>query len=553
VEKDQPDAKAKDPTGSPPMRRGHWVLSAGKLSLGTMASRILGIVRDILRAYLFGTGIAADAFTVAFRLPNMLRALFAEGALSAAFVPVLTETMEHGERDEWKRLVLNCAMLLALTLTLVSLLGVLVAPYLIPIIVPGYAKVAGKIELTVMLTRWLFPYIFFIGLATLAMGTLNSLRRFTTPAMSAAVLNVAMIGAMAYVCPRMGPEPSHMILGLAWGVLVGGALQLGIQIPPLLRHRLVVRFRMSLRDPRVRRIGLLMIPGVIGMGVAEINAFVDTFLGSLLPSGSVAALEYGHRVMQLPLGVFAVALGTAVLPTLSRYAARNETESLESAFNLSLRLTVFILLPITGLFILVHQPLLQLLFDRGAFADGRSLELTSLAFVFYTVGLCAYGAVKVIVPVFYSRQNTRTPVRTAATAMAANVVLNVILMQFLQLGGLALATALSSMLNVALLLRALRRQYGLKPGREVVRTARRALAASVAAVGVGALGLLLSARLPIEQAFVHALVKLVVTLVLGGATYLIVSHMLGSDEMRFLRSLVRRGGDTESQRQAGQS
>ena len=329
-------------------RGRHWVLSAGKLSLGTMASRVLGIVRDMMRAYLFGTGIAADAFTVAFRLPNMLRALFAEGALSAAFVPVLTEAMEKGDPEEWKRFVLNCASVLALTLILVSLLGILIAPGLIPLIVPGYAKVAGKIDLTVGLTRWLFPYIFFIGLATLAMATLNALRHFTAPAMSAAVLNLSMIASMVFLCPALGQAPDRQITGLAWGVLAGGALQLLIQIPPLWRHRLGVAFRMSLRDPRLRRVGALMLPGVVGMGVAEINAFVDTFLGSLLPAGSVAALEYGHRVMQLPLGVFAVALGTAVLPTLSRFAARGEEESLEGAFNLVLRLTLFILLKVTS-------------------------------------------------------------------------------------------------------------------------------------------------------------------------------------------------------------
>lgn len=521
-------------------RRGHWVLSAGKLSLGTLASRLLGVVRDVLRAYLFGTGIAADAFTVAFRLPNMLRALFAEGALSAAFVPVLTESMERDDPQEWKRLVLRVATLLTLALTLVTLLGILIAPYLIPLIVPGYAKVPGKIELTVTLTRWLFPYIFFIGLATLAMGTLNARRRFTTPAMSAAVLNVAMIGAMAWLCPRMGPDSSHMILGLAWGVLIGGALQLAIQIPPLLREGLWLRFRVSLRDPRIRRIGALMLPGVVGLGVAEINAFVDTFLASLLPSGSVAALEYGQRVMQLPLGAFAVALGTAVLPTLARHAVRNETEPLRDTFRLALRLTGFILLPVTGLFLVVHRPLLRLIFERGAFADGRSLEMTALAFVFYTVGLCAYGAVKVIVPVFYARQNTRTPVRIAMCAMIANIVLNLILMQLLGLGGLALATALASMLNVTLLLRELRRQYDLSLGSDVRRSVLRNALAALLAVVCALIALAGAGRLPIAGGFLRSAVLLGVPGLCGLAAYGLAAHRLGSQELRFLRDLLAR-------------
>ncbi len=527
------------PTRATPSRRGHWVLSAGKLSLGTMLSRVLGVVRDMLRAYLFGTGIAADAFTVAFRLPNMLRALFAEGALSAAFVPVLTEVMEKGEPGEWRRFALNCACLLALLLMVVSLLGVLIAPVLIPLIVPGYAEVPGKIELTVRLTQWLFPYIFFIGLATMAMGTLNALRHFTAPALSASVLNVAMIAAMIWVCPRLGELPEQQIRGLAWGVLVGGALQLAIQIPPLLRHRIAVAFRVTLRDPRLRRIGALMLPGVIGMGVAEINAFVDTFLASLLPPGSVASLEYGHRVMQLPLGVFAVALGTAVLPTLARHAARREGRELEEAFGLALRLTLFILVPVTGFFLVAHRPILQLLFERGAFAGGQSLAMTSMAFVFYTLGLCAYGSVKVIVPVFYARQNTRTPVRMAATAMVANIVLNIVLMQFLELGGLALATALSSTLNVTLLLRALRAQYGLKPGRDVGTAAWKALAGAILAAAIAAAVYALVGRVGIWSTTLGRIGGLLAMAISAVGAYIGAARLMGSGELGFLFELVR--------------
>lgn len=514
----------------------HWVLSAGKLSLGTMLSRVLGLGRDMLRAYLFGTGMAADAFTVAFRLPNMLRALFAEGALSAAFVPVLAGVMEQGKPGEWQRFVLNCAAVLALTLMVVSLLGILIAPVLIPVIVPGYAKVAGKIELTVELTRMLFPYIFFIGLATLAMGTLNSLRHFTAPALSAAVLNLGMIGAMLYLCPRLGTQPEERIVGLAWGVMIGGALQLAIQIPPLLRHRLAVAFRLTLSDPRLKRVFLLMLPGVLGMAVAEINAFVDTFLGSLLEAGSVSALEYGHRVMQLPLGVFAVAIGTAVLPTLSRYAARDETGALEEAFDLALRLTFFILLPIMGVFLIAHRPLLQLLFERGAFSGGHSLDLVSSAFVFYTVGLCAYGAVKVIVPVFYARQNTRTPARTAIVSMGANIVLNIILMRYLALGGLALATALASTLNVTLLLFALNKQYGLRPSRGVLMAGLRAGVATLGAMLVA--GVLL--RLIGADTLPRLILQLAAALTASATAYLILARLLGSRELGFLTGLLRR-------------
>lgn len=534
--------QTKGPNGTPRGPR-HWVLSAGKLSLGTILSRLLGVLRDVLRAYYFGTGIAADAFTIAFRLPNMLRALFAEGALSAAFVPVLTEAMEKGEEGEWRAFVVNIAGLLALTLLLVSLVGILIAPYLIPLIVPGYAEVPGKIGLTVDLTRWLFPYIFFIGLATLAMGTLHTLRHFTAPALSAAVLNLCMIGAMLLVCPRMGEVPEDRIHGLAWGVLVGGALQLLIQIPPLIKHRLWKALRISFRDPRLHRMTKLMLPGVVGMGVAEINAFVDTFLASLLIAGSVSALEYGHRVMQLPLGVFAVALGAAVLPTLSRHAARGEDAELAQNFSLAVRLTLFILLPVTGFFLVAYRPLLRLLFERGAFAGGESLGLVSSAFIFYSLGLCSYGLAKVIVPVFYARQNTRTPVRTAATAMVANVVLNIILMQFLGLGGLALATALSSMLNVTLLLRALKRQYGVSPGGEVARSAGRSFAGALVSTVV-AVGVLWGAAHWFDAQFarsqaLQAVIQLLASGLLSAGAYIVTLRLLGSGELRFFADLMR--------------
>jgi putative peptidoglycan lipid II flippase len=518
----------------------HWVLSAGKLSIGTTLSRVLGVVRDSMQAYLFGTGIAADAFTVAFRLPNMLRGLFAEGALSAAFVPVLTEAMEKGEQDEWKRFVLNCASVLAIVLAIVSLIGVLIAPYLIPVMAAGFGKVPGKTQLTIELTQVLFPYLLLIGLATLAMATLNALHRFTTPALAAVVMNLGMIGAMLVICPRLGPNPERAIFGLATGVMIGGLLQFAIQVPPLLKQGVVTRFRVSLHDPRLRHMGALMIPGVIGMGVAEINAFVDTLLATLLAPGSVAALQYGHRVMQLPLGVFAVALGTAVLPTMSRHAARRENAELERTFRLAWRLALYILLPTTGLFLVAHRPLLQLLFERGAFAGGHSLDMTASAFIFYTSGLCFYGTVKVVVPVFYARQNTRTPVRTGITAMVANIVFILILMRPLKLGGLALATALASALNVALLLRGLNRQYGIRLGSDVTRAAGRMLVASLIASGLAYLAMRGAAALPLAQSLPHGLLPLIAAGAVGAITYVGITYALRSEELAFLRGLLSR-------------
>lgn len=455
------------------------IRSAAQLGLGTFASRLLGLGRDMSRAWLFGTGPAADAFTVAFRLPNLLRALFAEGALSAAFVPVLARYIEEKDRGEFEDFLHAFATIFLLCLLAVSLLGILLAPLVVPLIVQGFESVPGKIDLTVRLTQFLFPYILLISLATLMMAVLNCLGHFSAPAFSPALLNVAMILGALFVCPRLGVTPERQIYGLAGAVLVGGCLQVGIQLPPLLRRKIRPRLRWAIRHPGIRQVALLMLPGVVGIAAAEINVFVDTLMASSLEAGSVAALEYGQRVMQLPLGIFAVALGTAVLPALSRQAAAGQRDALRDTFGFSLRLTWLVLVPASVLLIVLARPILTVLFERGAFRTGDSLRMTTVALSFYSVGLCAYGSVKSLVPVFYAHQNTRYPVRCSITAMFANIALILVLMGPLRLGGLALATALASFLNVVLLFRGLRKNLGLDPPAGLVAAAGRFLAASL--------------------------------------------------------------------------
>ncbi|MFH0777052.1 MAG: murein biosynthesis integral membrane protein MurJ [Candidatus Eisenbacteria bacterium] len=518
----------------------HVAVSASKISLGTSASRVLGLVRDMTKAYFFGTGVAADAFTVAFRIPNLLRALFAEGTLSAAFVPVFGEHLARGGRENVWRLASVAWSLLAIVLVAVSLAGMAVAPFVVGVMAHGYKPIPGKLELTISLTRIMFPYIVFVGLTALAMGILNSFRHFFAPAISPVLLNLGMIASMFLLCPRMGDVPEKQVYGLAIGVLVGGAAQLGIQIPFLKKKGMSFRFRPQWRHPEVRRIVTLMLPGVIGLGILEINVFVDTYLGALLRPGSVAALEYGSRLMQLPLGVFAVAIGTAILPTLSIQAARSDMGQLRDTFSFAVRLVCFIMIPASLGLIVLRYPIIRLIFERGEFRQGDSVSMTAMALMFYSAGLASYGMVKCTAPVFYSLKDTKTPVRTAAIAMLSNIVLNIILMQFLGLGGLALATALSATLNVALLMRSLRRRLGTIKGREILSSVLRI----VAAAGFMAVVCATSARLLGETLDVGALpgrlVQVAGSLLLGVCSYVLFCKALKCPELAFVRGMLRR-------------
>jgi putative peptidoglycan lipid II flippase len=519
--------------------RRHLTRSAGKLSLGILLSRFLGVGRDMAKAYLFGTGVAADAFTVAFRIPNILRAFFAEGTLSAAFVPVFGEYIEKRSKEEMRALVSVAWSVLAIVLGVVTILGVLLSPLIVRIMAPGFADVPGKMELTVSLTRMLFPYILFIGLATLLMGTLNSLRHFTAPALAPAVLNVAMIAAVLLVCPRLGPDPRRQVYGLAAGVLVGGALQVAIQVPFLRRNSIKLRFRPDFKHPAVGHILGLMIPGVIGLGVQEINAAVDMIFASTLRPGSVAALEYGARLMQLPLGIFGVAIGTAILPTLSRQVALKQIDQLRETAAFATRLIAFVMLPATIGLVLLRTPIVRLIFERGAFRGGSSVELTATALLFYSLGLVAYGGVKIVVPVFYSFKDMKTPVKFSVIAMLANVVLAVTLMQFLGLGGLALATALSSGLNWALHVITLRKRLGRLHGRQVARSMVRIGMACAVMAAATVVVVMLTGGFGGAPTLPGLAVQVGASLAVGMGTYLAAAWFLRCDELRFVLSTLK--------------
>ena len=417
----------------------------------TLLSRILGFARDSVIAHIFGASMANDAFVVAFRLPNLLRRLFAEGAFSQAFVPILAEYKNRQGATEARRLVDHVATLLALTLLAVTVLGIVLTPLLIYLTAPGFAADAEKFELTVQLTRLTFPYILFISLVALSAGVLNTWSRFALPAFTPTLLNLSFIGMALLAAPYFNPP----IMALAWAVLLGGVLQLAIQLPALAKIGMLPRFSFSLRDPGVNRILKLMAPAVLGVSVAQISLLINTIFASFLPSGSLSWLYYADRLMEFPAGLLGAALGTILLPSLSKCHADGRQEDFSALLDWGLRLTLLLTLPATLALALLAVPLISTLFEHGAFSANDVLQ-TRNALLAYCIGLTGMILVKVLAPGFYARQNIRTPVKIALFTLAMTQLMNLMFIGWLHHAGLALSIGLASCINAALLYRGLR-------------------------------------------------------------------------------------------------
>lgn len=440
------------PSGSPP----RLARAASVVGGATALSRVLGFLRDMVIARAFGASAAADAFFVAFRIPNTLRELLGEGALSAAFIPIYNEVLVREGRPAAFRVAAAACRTLTVVLCLVVLAGVLLAPYLVAGMAPGFIATPGKFELTVALTRWLFPYILFVGLGALLMGLLNSLGHFLTPALSPALLNLAMIGAALWLGPRLA-EP---VLALAYGVLVGGALQLLLQLPVAAARGLrLTQAATSGEHAVLGRMMRLMGPATAGLAITQVSLFVTTLLASFLEEGAPSHLYYAFRLIHLPIGVVGVAMATAAFPTMAAAAARNAPAEVRGTLLSALRGALYLTLPAMAGLIALRVPIVHLLFERGAF--GREATLAAAAVLLaYAVGLPCYVGNRILAPAFYSFQDTRSPVRAAAVAVAAGILSSLLLMRPLGAAGLALSTALTSALYSALLLRGLSRRLG---------------------------------------------------------------------------------------------
>lgn len=417
----------------------------------TMLSRILGFVRDFVIARSFGAGGATDAFFVAFRIPNLLRRMFAEGAFSQAFVPILAEYKNRQSLDETQRLISRIATALALVVALISLIGIIATPFLIYISAPGFSADAEKFALTVELTRITFPYILFMSLVAMAGGILNTWSRFAIPAFTPVLLNLSFIFMALFAAPWFDPP----VLALAWAVFIGGVLQLALQIRPLAKLGLLPRFDLSLSDPGVKRVARLMLPAMLGVSVAQISLLINTIFASFLESGSVSWLYYADRLMEFPAGLLGAALGTILLPSLAKLHADERPQEFSSTLDWGLRLTLMLTLPAALALALLAVPLISTLFQHGAFSADDVLRTRS-ALAAYSVGLTGLILVKILAPGFYARQDIRTPVKFALITLVATQLMNLAFIIPLKHAGLALSIGLASLLNAGLLYRGLR-------------------------------------------------------------------------------------------------
>jgi putative peptidoglycan lipid II flippase len=432
--------------------------SIAKVGANTLLSRILGFVRDLVVARVFGADAGTDAFFVAFKIPNFMRRLFAEGAFSMAFVPVLNEYREQRGFPALKEFVDHIAGTLGTTLLLITVLGVLGAPLLVLIFAPGFADDVSQRELATAMLRLTFPYLLFISLTAFAGGILNTYERFGIPAFTPVLLNISLIGCALWLAPRMA-EP---IMALAWGVLIAGIAQLAFQFPFLIRLKLLPRPRFKRQDAGVGRVVGLMAPALFGVSVAQISLLMDTLLASFLTTGSISWLYYSDRLMEFPLGILAAALGTVILPRLSQRHAANDPESFSLTLDWSLRWILLLGVPAAVGLLALAGPLMATLFHSVEFG-ADDVMMASHSLMAYSLGLVGFMGIKILAPGYYARQDMKTPVRIAAIALLSGLACNLLLMIPLGHAGLALGTTLAATLNAGLLLRGLLKERILRP------------------------------------------------------------------------------------------
>lgn len=425
------------------------------MSIAVFLSRILGLIRDQVMAYFFGTTYLNDAFNVAYNIPNLLRRLFGEGALSAAFVPIYTEIgIERGKESQVK-FAINVISILTLLLSVLTLLGVLAAPWIVKALYPGLApETSAK---AIMLSRIIFPYLFFIGLSSTFIAILNSHEYFFMTGLSSAMLNIGMLCTLLLPYLLYGYRDEALIVWAGWGVFLGGFLQTIINLPYLRRVGYRFKVLINFSGEAIKMLWQRFIPSMIGIGIREINLVADSLMASFLPIGSITALGFGNRLMQLPLGIFAISTGTAVLPLYSRYLTEKKYKELSESLHFAAISLTCIILPITLLIILLGKDFVTILFEHGVFGAKATL-MTYQALFFYSLGLLFYSLNQTVTPLFYANKDTKTPVIIAAWMVGLNITLNFFLMKLLQHRGLALSTSITAAVNYGLLIILIRKK-----------------------------------------------------------------------------------------------
>lgn len=507
--------------------------AAGVVGLSTLISRILGFVRDAIIASLFGAGMAADAFFVAFRIPNLFRRLLGEGSLTSSFIPVFTEYLTRRSKEEARELANAFFSLAMVVFAIFTIVGIIFAPAIVTVMAHGFSSIPEKFQLTVTLTRMMFPYLFFVGLVALCMGILNSLRHFAAPALSPTLLNISIILSALFLTPYL-KEP---VMALAIGVVIGGISQLMLQFPFLWRNGISLKIRWEPRHPGVVRVGGLMAPSIIGLAVTQINVLVDTIVASFLQEGTVSYLYYADRLLEFPMGIFAIAIATAVLPAMSEKAAKNDMYGVKDTFSYALRLTFFLTIPAMVGLISLAIPIISLLFQRGIFTYSTTIE-TSQALYGFALGLPAFAGVRIIVPVFYALQDTKTPVKVAFVAMVTNITCDLIFMYPLKQFGLSLATSLSAAVNFTILAWVLRSRVGRIGIRKVLVSVFRVTVSSLL-MGAAAYSVCMTRRWDMPGDYYGKLLTLSAGIGSGVVVFLCSSYLLRSEELHSVISLLK--------------
>lgn len=506
--------------------------SASVIGLGTLISRFLGFIRDMVIARVLGTDIYAQAFAVAFKIPNLFRDLLGEGAANAAIVPVFSEYAARDSREEyWEKvnIVFNALMV---ALAAITLLGILLSPLIVRLIAPGFAACAEKLEATIRLNRIIFPYVLLICLAAYSTGILNSLQHFSVPAFAPCLLNISIIFFAWFI--------GEGIAGLALGVLIGGILQLAVQLPLLYQKGFRFKYSLNFKHPAVKKISKLMAPRVLNSGIYQLNNFVDSIFGSLawiVGEAGVAVLYFSYRLIQFPIGIFSNALSQALLPTFSAQAIIEDQRHLQQTLSWGLRAIFFLMLPISILFMVLASPIIQTLFGGGRFGPD-SVQLTAQALFFYSIGLAAYGMIKIEQSCFFALKDTVTPTKVSFIALIMNIILNSILIFPLKIGGIALATSISGIVSFIILSVLLKKRIGTFKIDDILISFSRIFFASI---GMGLVCYLLAQKqLFLSSTTLNKFLNLSLLLCAGVISYIIFCWLFRVKEMRELWQWIRR-------------
>jgi putative peptidoglycan lipid II flippase len=517
-------------TSAPTTTTTQVAKSAGSVGIAVFCSRLLGLIREQVMAVLFGAGLSMDAFVVAFRIPNLLRDLFAEGALSAAFVTVFTDyDHKRGQEATWQ-LANNVLVILTILLSLITLLGMIFSEQIIQVMAPAFGRVAGKIALTKLLTDIMFPFLILVSLAAVVMGILNTKGRFFIPAMASTFFNVgSIVGGVlcAWWAPAFGQPP---IVGMAIGTLIGGVLQFSVQIPSLKRSGFSWRPHLNLKDEGLHRIMILMIPAVIGLSATQINIFINTNFAARCAQGSVSWLNYAFRLMQFPIGIFGVAIAIASLPVIARHASRGDMGALRSTYVSSLTMAFLLTIPAAVGLAVLSKPIIQLIFEHGRFTHADTVH-TAEALVYYAIGLFAYATVKITVPVFYALKDTKYPVIASFMAVATNILIVSLTLNAFQHRAIALSTSVTMIINFFFLSVVLYKKVGGYDLRYLAGSFIKITGAAMV-MGFAALYLYAAARLLITSStLLSQAIVLILTMAVAVAAYFMLIRWLGIKEL----------------------